>query len=138
MFCLSLWVISFFLFFHTSDVGLYFVRPCFSYFTKYSRDPPPAGVARGGEELLSGWTPLDYNRGGEGWWLLSTVFCYFTIPSGIPPPPGDSPRHNQIFTEAHILKSTSQPLFVPRRDRFEVFLARGPGWHSRTSEVERK
>lgn len=138
MFCLSLWVISFFLFFHTSDVGLYFVRPCFSYFTKYSRDPPPAGVARGGRGIT---VRLDSFRLQSRWGgVVVTVYSLllFHHTEWHPPLPGDSPRHNQIFTEAHILKSTSQPLFVPRRDRFEVFLARGPGWHSRTSEVERK
>lgn len=88
MFCLSLWVISFFFFFiHLTSVSISSVLV-----SPTSLNTPgillPLVLPGGGEELLSGWTPLDYNRGGEGWWLLSTVFCYFTIPSGIPPPRG--------------------------------------------------
>lgn len=47
-----------------------------------------------------------------------------------------SQRHNQIFTEAHIFKSTSQPSFVACRGRCEAFLAQS--WLAQQDERGRE
>ena len=58
---------------------------------------------------------------GEG--LLLRVCTPVILPNRVAFSPWDSPVHNQIFTEAHILKSTSPLSFVPCRGRCEAFLA---------------
>lgn len=66
---------------------------------------------------------LQIARGGAVG-LLLRVCTPVISPNRVAFSPHETHRgQNQIFTEAHILKSTSPPSFVPCRGRCEAFLA---------------
>lgn len=77
-------------------------------------------VLPGGEELLSGWTPSDCSGGGGVYCRESALlsFCHTECHF-----PRGTHHSKPKYLQAHILKSTSQPSFVPCRGRCEAFLA---------------